>query len=134
MFLVVSPLWSGSKLVTTFVLCRAAIDSRSLVEAAAIDGAWPVRRFFRLALPLIALVSFFLLVVNLVRLLDTFRLSMPQPAAAGAGDDDAGFKILPKVSAARPVRFRRPVGGVDVLRHYSGRWCNSVTLEKRCYQ
>ena len=36
------------------------------MEAAAIDGAGPIRRFFKLALPLIAPVSFFLLVVNIV--------------------------------------------------------------------
>ena len=49
----------------------AALQSipRSLVEAAAIDGAGPIRRFFKLALPLIAPVSFFLLVVNGLRLL-----------------------------------------------------------------
>lgn len=49
-----------------FLFFFAALQSipRSLVEAAAIDGAGPVRRFFRLSLPLIAPVSFFLLVVN----------------------------------------------------------------------
>lgn len=46
---------------------------RSLVEAAALDGAGPVRRFIHLSLPLIAPVSFFLLVVNLVyAFFDTF--------------------------------------------------------------
>ena len=38
-----------------------------------IDGAGPIRRFFKIALPLIAPVSFFLLVVNLVyAFFDTF--------------------------------------------------------------
>ncbi|PLZ00904.1 sn-glycerol-3-phosphate ABC transporter permease UgpA [Burkholderia sp. WAC0059] len=46
---------------------------RSLVEAAAIDGAGPVRRFFDIAWPLISPTSFFLLVVNLLyALFDTF--------------------------------------------------------------
>ena len=44
-----------------------------MIEAAAIDGAGPIRRFFKIALPLIAPVSFFLLVVNLVyAFFDTF--------------------------------------------------------------
>lgn len=58
-----------------FLFFFAALQSipRSLVEAAAIDGAGPVRRFFSLSLPLIAPVSFFLLVVNLVyAFFDTF--------------------------------------------------------------
>ena len=63
----------ADQLQLSVLLRRAAIHSRSLVEAAAIDGAGPIRRFFRLALPLIAPVSFFLLVVNLVyAFFDTF--------------------------------------------------------------
>src|SRR5690606_32683433 len=67
MFLVVfASIWK--QISYNFLFFFAALQSipRSLVEAAAIDGAGPVRRFFQLSLPLIAPVSFFLLVVNLV--------------------------------------------------------------------
>ncbi len=67
MFLVVfASVWK--QISYNFLFFFAALQSipRSLVEAAAIDGAGPIRRFFRLSLPLIAPVSFFLLVVNLV--------------------------------------------------------------------
>ena len=67
MFLVVfASVWK--QISYNFLFFFAALQSipRSLVEAAAIDGAGPVRRFFKLSLPLIAPVSFFLLVVNLV--------------------------------------------------------------------
>ncbi|CAJ0997417.1 sn-glycerol-3-phosphate transport system permease protein UgpA [Sodalis praecaptivus] len=65
-----------------FFLVALQSIPRSLVEAAAIDGAGPVRRFFQLALPLISPVSFFLLVVNLVyAFFDTF----PAIDAATAG-------------------------------------------------
>jgi sn-glycerol 3-phosphate transport system permease protein len=48
---------------------------RSLVEAAAIDGAGPVRRFFTIVVPLLSPTSFFLLVVNLVyAFFDTFGI------------------------------------------------------------
>ena len=59
-----SPRWK--QISYNFLFFFAALQSipRSLVEAAAIDGAGPIRRFFKLALPLIAPVSFFLLVVN----------------------------------------------------------------------
>jgi sn-glycerol 3-phosphate transport system permease protein len=56
---------------------------RSLIEAAAIDGAGPVRRFFGIALPLLSPTTFFLLVVNLVyAFFDTFPVI---DAATGGG-------------------------------------------------
>jgi len=39
---------------------------KSLIEAAAIDGAGPVRRFFTIIFPLISPTTFFLLVMNIV--------------------------------------------------------------------
>ena len=65
MFLIVlASIWQ--QMSYNFLFFFAALQSipKSLVEAAAIDGAGPVRRFFHLSLPLITPVSFFLLVVN----------------------------------------------------------------------
>ncbi len=46
-----------------------------MIEAAAIDGAGPVRRFFSIVLPLLTPTSFFLLVVNIVyAFFDTFAI------------------------------------------------------------
>ncbi len=74
MFLVVlASVWQ--QISYNFLFFFAGLQSipRSLVEAAALDGAGPVRRFMHLSLPLIAPVSFFLLVVNLVyAFFDTF--------------------------------------------------------------
>lgn len=59
MFLVVlASVWK--QISYNFLFFLAALQSipRSLVEAAAIDGAGPVRRFFNLVLPLISPVSF----------------------------------------------------------------------------
>ncbi len=75
MFLVVfASVWK--QISYNFLFFYAALQSipRSFIEAAAIDGAGPIRRFFKIALPLIAPVSFFLLVVNTVyAFFDTFR-------------------------------------------------------------
>ncbi|STG50843.1 glycerol-3-phosphate ABC transporter permease [Escherichia coli] len=60
MFLVVfASVWK--QISYNFLFFYAALQSipRSLIEAAAIDGAGPIRRFFKIALPLIAPVSFF---------------------------------------------------------------------------
>jgi sn-glycerol 3-phosphate transport system permease protein len=51
-----------------FLFFLAAMQSipKSLIEAAAIDGASPSRRFWSIIFPLITPTTFFLLVVNLV--------------------------------------------------------------------
>jgi sn-glycerol 3-phosphate transport system permease protein len=58
-----------------FLFFLAGLQSipKSLIEAAAIDGAGPVKRFLTIAFPLLSPTSFFLLVVNLVyAFFDTF--------------------------------------------------------------
>ena len=60
-----------------FLFFLAGLQSipKSLIEAAAIDGAGPVRRFLTIAFPLLSPTSFFLLVVNLVyAFFDTFGI------------------------------------------------------------
>ncbi len=63
----------------------------SLREAAAIDGAGPVKRFFTITLPLLAPTTFFLLVVNIVyAMFDTF----PVIDATTAGGPAQATNIL----------------------------------------
>ena len=60
-----------------FLFYLAAMQSipRSVIEAAAIDGAGPVRRFIDLIFPLISPTTFFLLVINAVyAFFDTFGI------------------------------------------------------------
>jgi sn-glycerol 3-phosphate transport system permease protein len=60
-----------------FLFFLAGLQSipKSLIEAAAIDGAGPIRRFLTIAFPLLSPTSFFLLVVNLVyAFFDTFGI------------------------------------------------------------
>jgi sn-glycerol 3-phosphate transport system permease protein len=60
-----------------FLFFLAGLQSipRSLIEAAAIDGARPVRRFWTIVFPLLSPTTFFLLVVNIVYVFfDTFGI------------------------------------------------------------
>ncbi len=60
-----------------FIFFLAGLQSipRAVLEAAAIDGARPVRRFWTIIFPLLAPTSFFLLVVNIVyAFFDTFGI------------------------------------------------------------
>jgi sn-glycerol 3-phosphate transport system permease protein len=76
-----------------FLFFLAGLQSipKSLIEAAAIDGAGPIRRFFTIAFPLLSPTSFFLLVVNLVyAFFDTFAII----DAATAGGPSRATTIL----------------------------------------
>jgi len=76
MFLIVlASVWKQFSYNFLFFYAGLQAIPRSLIEAAAIDGAGPVRRFFNIALPLLSPTSFFLLVVNLVyAFFDTFPI------------------------------------------------------------
>ncbi|MFZ4834956.1 sn-glycerol-3-phosphate ABC transporter permease UgpA [Rouxiella sp. Mn2063] len=106
MFLVVlASVWQ--QISYNFLFFLAALQSipKSLVEAAAIDGAGPVRRFFNLVLPLITPVSFFLLVVNLVyAFFDTFPVI---DAATNGGPVQATTTLIYKV-------YREGFTGLDL--------------------
>ncbi|HVW52552.1 MAG TPA: sn-glycerol-3-phosphate ABC transporter permease UgpA [Trinickia sp.] len=70
---------------------------RSLIEAAAIDGAGPVRRFVGIALPLLSPTTFFLFVVNVVyAFFDTFPVI---DAATGGGPAQATKTLIYKIFA-----------------------------------
>ncbi|QDD91480.1 sn-glycerol-3-phosphate ABC transporter permease UgpA [Pseudomonas oryzihabitans] len=106
MFLVVlASVWK--QISYNFLFFFAALQSipRSLMEAAAIDGAGPVRRFLQLSLPLIAPVSFFLLVVNLIyAFFDTFPVI---DAATGGGPVQATTTLIYKI-------YREGYTGLDL--------------------
>ncbi|ADM96368.1 sn-glycerol-3-phosphate ABC transporter permease UgpA [Dickeya dadantii] len=106
MFLVVlASVWK--QISYNFLFFLAALQSipRSLIEAAAIDGAGPVRRFFNLVLPLISPVSFFLLVVNLTyAFFDTFPVI---DAATGGGPVQATTTLIYKI-------YREGFAGLDL--------------------
>lgn len=68
---------SWKQISYNFLFFLAGLQSipKSLLEAAAIDGAGPVRRFWTMSFPLLTPTTFFLLVVNLVyAFFDTFSL------------------------------------------------------------
>ena len=59
---------------------------RSLIEAAAIDGAGPARRFWTIVFPLLSPTTFFLLVINVVyAFFETFGIIHTVTAGGPAG-------------------------------------------------
>ncbi len=88
-----------------FLFFLAGLQSipKSLIEAAAIDGARPWRRFWTIVFPLLSPTTFFLLVINIVyAFFDTFAI-IDAATQGGPGKDTAilvykvyydGFKAL----------------------------------------
>jgi sn-glycerol 3-phosphate transport system permease protein len=73
--IVMAAVWKQISYNFLFFLAGLQSIPKSLIEAAAIDGARPWRRFWTIVFPLLSPTSFFLLVVNVVYVfLDTFAI------------------------------------------------------------
>jgi len=73
LLIVVASVWKQISYNFLFFLAGLQSIPRSLIEAAAIDGAGPARRFWTIVFPLLSPTTFFLLVVNIVyAFFDTF--------------------------------------------------------------
>jgi sn-glycerol 3-phosphate transport system permease protein len=71
--IVIAAAWKQVSYNFLFFVAGLQSIPASLREAAAIDGAGPVKRFFTITFPLLAPTTFFLLVVNIVyAMFDTF--------------------------------------------------------------
>ncbi|MGO1117103.1 sn-glycerol-3-phosphate ABC transporter permease UgpA [Rhodovibrionaceae bacterium A322] len=72
---VIAAAWKQISYNFLFFLAGLQSIPRSLIEAAAIDGASPTRRFWTIIFPLLSPTTFFLLVVNMVyAFFDTFGI------------------------------------------------------------
>ena len=84
---VIASVWKQISYNFLFFLAGLQSIPKSLIEAAAIDGASPLRRFWTIVFPLLSPTTFFLLVVNIVyAFFDTFGVidSTTQGGPAGA--------------------------------------------------
>jgi len=71
----IAAVWKQISYNFLFFLAGLQSIPKSLIEAAAIDGAGPVRRFATIVFPLLSPTTFFLLVVNIVyAFFDTFAI------------------------------------------------------------
>jgi sn-glycerol 3-phosphate transport system permease protein len=87
LLVVMAAVWKQVSYNFLFFLAGLQSIPKSLLEAAAIDGAGPVRRFATIVFPLLSPTTFFLLVVNLVyAFFDTFGVidATTQGGPAGA--------------------------------------------------
>ncbi|HEY1287798.1 MAG TPA: sn-glycerol-3-phosphate ABC transporter permease UgpA [Burkholderiales bacterium] len=87
LLVVIAAAWKQISYNFLFFLAGLQSIPRSLIEAAAIDGAGPGRRFRTIVLPLLSPTAFFLLVVNIVyAFFDTFGVidATTQGGPAGA--------------------------------------------------
>jgi sn-glycerol 3-phosphate transport system permease protein len=87
LLVVIAATWKQISYNFLFFLAGLQSIPRSLIEAAAIDGATPFRRFWTIVFPLLSPTTFFLLVINIVyAFFDTFGVidATTQGGPAGA--------------------------------------------------
>ena len=85
--LVVAAVWKQVSYNFIFFLAGLQAIPRSLLEAAAMDGAGPFRRFWSVIFPLLSPTTFFLLVMNIVyAFFDTFAI-VDATTQGGPGQD-----------------------------------------------
>jgi sn-glycerol 3-phosphate transport system permease protein len=95
MLVIVAAAWREISYNFLFFLAGLQSIPKSLIEAAAIDGASPSRRFWTVAFPLLSPTTFFLIVVNIVyAFFDTFGVIH---AITGGGPNYATDILVYKV-------------------------------------
>ena len=123
--IVMAAIWKQVSYNFLFFLAGLQSIPRSLIEAAAIDGARPWRRFWTIQFPMLSPTTFFLLVINIVYVfLDTFAI-IDATTHGGPGKATAilvyklyydGFKALDMGgSAAQSVVLMAIVVGLTVI-------------------
>jgi sn-glycerol 3-phosphate transport system permease protein len=123
--IVMAAVWKQISYNFLFFLAGLQSIPKSLLEAAAIDGARPWRRFWTIVFPLLSPTTFFLLVINMVyAFFDTFGI-IDAATEGGPGKETSvlvykvyydGFKALDLGgSAAQSVVLMAIVVGLTVL-------------------
>ena len=86
LLVVLAAAWKQVAYNFLFFLAGLQMIPKSLIEAAAIDGAGPARRFWTIVFPLLSPTTFFLLVVNVVyAFFDTFGIIHAVTSGGPAG-------------------------------------------------
>jgi sn-glycerol 3-phosphate transport system permease protein len=122
---VIAAVWKQVSYNFLFFIAGLQSIPKSLIEAAAIDGAGPMRRFMTIVFPLLSPTTFFLLVVNIVfAFFDTFGI-IDSATQGGPGQSTTnlvykvyqdGFKGLDLgSSAAQSVILMAIVIGLTVV-------------------
>ncbi|MSQ75586.1 MAG: ABC transporter permease subunit, partial [Rhodoferax sp.] len=106
---VMAAVWKQISYNFLFFLAGLQSIPKSLIEAAAIDGARPWRRFWTIVFPLLSPTTFFLLVINMVyAFFDTFAI-VDAATQGGPGKETSilvykvyydGFKAMDQGSSA----------------------------------
>jgi sn-glycerol 3-phosphate transport system permease protein len=94
---VVAAVWNLISYNFLFFLAGLQAIPKSLIEAAAIDGAGPVKRFATIVFPLLSPTTFFLLVVNIIyAFIETFAII---DASTSGGPSKATETLVYKIYA-----------------------------------
>lgn len=89
---IIMSVWSGMGYGILLYTAALTNVNQSMVEAAKIDGAGPFRIFFKIVLPTISPTTFYLLIMGVIGLLQSFAIT--NVLASDGGPDNHGVTIV----------------------------------------
>lgn len=91
--MIIITVWSGMCMNIVFFLSALSNVDEGLYEAAEIDGAGPVRKFFSITLPMISPTTFYLLITGFIGTLQSFVIFQIMGGTT-AGPNESGLTIV----------------------------------------
>lgn len=107
--------WKGVGYTTIYLLGGLQGISEDVMEAATVDGAGPIRKFFHVTLPLLTPTIFFLLMVGIIQSMQIFDPFYLMQANTGANTTVIGTLIYDNAFVYGKVGYASAIGWVTFV-------------------
>ena len=91
--MIIITVWSGMSTNIIFFLSALSNVNEGMYEAAEIDGAGPIRKFFTITLPMISPTTFYLLITGFIGTLQSFAIFQIMGGTT-AGPNESGLTVV----------------------------------------
>ena len=107
--------WKGVGYTTLYLLAGLQGISEDVMEAATVDGAGPVRKFFKITIPLLSPTIFFLLMVGIIQSMQIFDPFFLMQQGTGADTTVIGTLIYNNAFVYSKVGLAAAIGWVSFV-------------------
>lgn len=111
----VMSIWKGVGQTAVYLLAGLTGIDTEILESAEIDGAGSVRRFFKITLPLLSPTIFFLLIIGMIGVFQTFDSIYTMQVSSGANTEVLGTLIYKYAFDKSKLGLASAVGWVTFL-------------------
>ncbi len=108
-------LWNGIGATTIYFLAGLQSISNDVIEAANIDGASAIRKFFKITIPLLSPTIFFMLITGVASSLQVFENFLLMIEETGADVEVVNFRLYKLMWASSQVGMASSLGWVSFL-------------------